>query len=505
MSDLSLPVPRPFPVLVLALAAAEILAIALVFQFAVDFDCRAAGAYAGCMAVRNSLGRGIAALAVIALVPALRGVLLTLPPRPAPMPWPLVQVAGVVLILMPALAPASQDFARTFHAALPLWGLGAALAATGTLLWLAPAAHWARLLRPACAVPLAAALVAPELLGLADRLWSDAALPDLTFAVVARGLAPFGAVEVFPAERLVHLDNFAVEVAGPCSGMEGFALISALLATHLWIERRSLRWPRALLLFPLAIAASFALNAVRIGALVLIGARVSPELAINGFHSHAGWLAFTLLAFALIALTRLPALRAETHAARASGDSADDSAALILPFVATMLAALALDTFAADPAGLYPLRAAVMLLAVLPFAGTWARLGAPEPLALALGLAVGAGWLLTAPAPDASGGWLAVRIAGAVLLTPLVEEAFFRGYLQPRLIRAGVPAALAVVIAAALFGLLHGRWLAGTLAGVVFGLAALRRGRLSDAVAAHVAANAALAAWALATAGAPAF
>lgn len=496
MTELPLPAPRAFPRLVLALTAAELLAIALVFQFGVDFDCRAAGAYPACMAVRNSLGRGIALLAAVALVPALRGFLHSLPPRPRPMPWPLLQLAGVGLILAPALAPASQDFARTFHASLPLWAAGAALASIATLLWLAPPAHWAGLLRPACLAPVAAALAAPELLGLADRLWRGAALPDLTFAVVARGLAPFGAVEVYPAERLVQLDDFAVEVAGPCSGMEGVALITALLAAHLWIERRHLRWPQALALVPLAIAASLGLNALRIGALVLIGARVSPALAVDGFHSHAGWLAFTLLAFALIGLARLPVLRAGPRTEPAD----DDSAALILPFVATMLATLALDTFAPDPSAWYPLRAAVMLAALLPFAATWVRLGRPDATSVVAGLAVGVGWLATAPAMEAAATpWLAVRLAGAVLLAPIVEEAFFRGYLQPRLVRAGLPRPVAVLVAAGLFGLLHGRWLAGSLAGAAFGLAALRRDRLADAIAAHAAANATLAAWALAT------
>lgn len=491
MTDLPLAPGRRFPVFVLALVAGEIVAIALVFQFAVDFDCRAAGAYGACMAVRNSLGRGMALLAVVALVPALRRLLVGLPPR-RPGLWPAVQLAGVGLILLPALA--SGEFAATFRASLPVWGIGAALAGAGTLFWLAPPAHWARLLRPACLVPIGLALVAPELLGLADGLWRGAALPDLTFALVARALAPFGAVEVFPAERIVRLDDFAVEVAGPCSGMEGVALITALLATHVLIHRRELRWPHALALFPLAVAASLGLNVLRIGGLVLIGARVSPELAVNGFHSHAGWLAFTLLAFGLIGLARLPVLRAG-----AGPSAADVSAALILPFVATMLATLAIDTFAPVPAAWYPLRAAVMLAALLPFARTWVRLGAPAPGALGLGVLVGVGWLLTAPTSAPAGSWVAVRLAGAVLLTPLVEEAFFRGYLQPRLRRSGVPPVLAVVLAAGLFGLLHGRWFAGSLAGVAFGLAALRRGRLSDAVAAHVAANAILAASALAT------
>lgn len=501
MTDLPLPEPRPrryHVALVVALTAAELLTVALVYQFAVDFDCRAAGAYGVCMSVRNSLGRAIALVAVVALVPALRGVILSAPPRASAAPWPLVQAAGVALILAPALAPGSEDFARTFSSSLPIWTAGAVLATSGTLFWLAAPAHWAGLIRPACILPLAAALAAPELLGIAEGLWRGAFLPGVTFAVVARGLAPFGSVEVFTSERIVRLDDFAVEVAGPCSGMEGFALITALLGAHLWLHRAALRWPRTLALFPLAIAASFGLNGLRIGGLVLIGARVSPDLAVNGFHSHAGWLAFTLLAFALIALTRLPAFRAGETAARAPNDSGP----MILPFVAAMLAALALDTFVPDPSGWYPLRAAVMLAAVLPFAATWRSLAPPDAAALSIGFAVGFLWLETSPdgAPETlDPTWAAARLAGAVLLAPLVEEAFFRGYLQPRLIRAGFPPLVAVAGAAALFGLLHGRWLAGTLAGAAFGLSALRRGRLSDAIAAHAAANATVAAWAAAT------
>jgi CAAX prenyl protease-like protein len=49
------------------------------------------------------------------------------------------------------------------------------------------------------------------------------------------------------------------------------------------------------------------------------------------------------------------------------------------------------------------------------------------------------------------------------------------------------------------FGVLHGGyWVAGTIAGILFGLAVIRRGRIGDAVIAHVTANALLAAYVLA-------
>jgi membrane protease YdiL (CAAX protease family) len=47
--------------------------------------------------------------------------------------------------------------------------------------------------------------------------------------------------------------------------------------------------------------------------------------------------------------------------------------------------------------------------------------------------------------------------------------------------------------------LLHGRWLAGTVAGLLFAAALYRRGRLMDAVVAHATANALITAYVLTT------
>lgn len=44
-----------------------------------------------------------------------------------------------------------------------------------------------------------------------------------------------------------------------------------------------------------------------------------------------------------------------------------------------------------------------------------------------------------------------------------------------------------------LFGALHGRWLAGTLAGMAYVLALYRRGAIVDAIAAHATTNALIA------------
>jgi CAAX prenyl protease-like protein len=54
-------------------------------------------------------------------------------------------------------------------------------------------------------------------------------------------------------------------------------------------------------------------------------------------------------------------------------------------------------------------------------------------------------------------------------------------------------------ISSGLFGLLHGRWLAGTLAGLLYALALYRRREFSDAVVAHATTNAMIAAVVLTT------
>jgi exosortase E/protease (VPEID-CTERM system) len=114
------------------------------------------------------------------------------------------------------------------------------------------------------------------------------------------------------------------------------------------------------------------------------------------------------------------------------------------------------------------------------------------------------GWLATLSAP-ALAFWLAVRVAGTAVLVPIAEELAFRGYLHRKLVSAhfetvapGQFTWLAFLVSSAAFGLVHDRWLAGALAGAVFALAMYRTGRHSDPIAAHMAANAVIAAWAIA-------
>src|SRR5437773_1568880 len=80
----------------------------------------------------------------------------------------------------------------------------------------------------------------------------------------------------------------------------------------------------------------------------------------------------------------------------------------------------------------------------------------------------------------------------AIVAAPVAEELAFRGYLTRRLIAAdfrSVPLGrfswLSFVVSSVLFGLMHDRLLAGTLAGMLYALALYRRGELCDPVLAH--------------------
>jgi CAAX prenyl protease-like protein len=104
-------------------------------------------------------------------------------------------------------------------------------------------------------------------------------------------------------------------------------------------------------------------------------------------------------------------------------------------------------------------------------------------------------------------GWLAFRIAGAVVTVPIAEELAFRGYGLRRLVSPDFTAVdfrnasyMALAVSSVLFGVMHGRrWIAGTIAGLLYAIAAQRRRSMGDAVMAHAVTNALLALWVMYT------
>ena len=92
----------------------------------------------------------------------------------------------------------------------------------------------------------------------------------------------------------------------------------------------------------------------------------------------------------------------------------------------------------------------------------------------------------------APGGLVVVLFALVVVGAPVVEELTYRGLLQRPLL-GWLPTPLVVVLVAAVFALVHFRpveYPGLFLAGLVFGVAAWRTGRIGTSIATHVAFNA---------------
>jgi exosortase E/protease (VPEID-CTERM system) len=353
-------------------------------------------------------------------------------------------------------------------------------------------------------------------------LWAP--LQKSTFWAVSALLSLLGCrADLYPQDAIIRTQTFAVRVGEACSGLEGIGLICAFLTLYLWFSRRELRFPHALLLVPAGAAAIWILNAVRITALVLIGSW-NADVAIKGFHSVAGWLFFNLVACGLVYSSSRMHLFS-TNVAEPDRDRVSNPAAIYLaPMLTIVLVAMVTQAFSAGFDFLYPLRviavAAVLfyyrpqLFDAIRFTMSWQ--------AMALGALVFAAWIAIVPADHAADAkfasvlaamsrpgatfWMAFRIIGAIVTVPIAEELAFRGYALRKLISAdfeSVPLGaftwLSFAVTSILFAVLHGNWVAGTVAGVGFAIALYRRGALSDAVLAHATANALLAAYVLAT------
>jgi exosortase E/protease (VPEID-CTERM system) len=427
---------------------------------------------------------------------------------------------------------------------LPVGALGTAtVTAALTLGWIA---SWRLLLpenldirQPALGATLAAALVT---LGMAatdaftDQFWQLTGGP--TVAAVEYLLGPFaGSPIVRPEPMVIGTEQFKVHVHGGCSGYQGIGLIIVLLSGYLWWFRRMHRFPQSFVLFPLGIALIFLSNIVRITALILVGIWISPTIAVDGFHSQAGWVAFLVVGLGIIAVaSRMPfftlpvedepatgGVSGSTAATAAAGRAASATAptygptvaACLFPFLALLASTILTELFAEHGtlSKGYPLRviAIAAVLWNLRHEFRW-REATLSPVAVALGGLTCVMWMLLAPSdPEKAAtldpaqlglgwgsAWLLMRFIGYMVLAPIAEELAFRGFLARRLIAedaeqvpVGSFTGLSFLGSSLAFGLFHGAglWFPATLAGVAFALALYHRRKLVDAIVAHATTN----------------
>jgi exosortase E/protease (VPEID-CTERM system) len=370
----------------------------------------------------------------------------------------------------------------------------------------------------------------------AERIWYP--LARWTLFLSAALLRPFlPGLSIDPAARVLGTPNFLIEVAPGCSGYEGIGLILVFTTACLWFFRREWLFPRALLLIPVGVATIWLSNAVRVAGLVYIGSTISPDVAMKGFHSHIGWILFNGVALGTCLLARRvswitasgpvasgPAIELPGHEPVSEIRDRNAVAAYLMPFVAILAAGLMAGAASAGFEWLYPVRIVAAAVALWYFRNTYRQLDWRVGWsALAAGAAVFLLWIgldrllgmpssgipppLAQAAPSARSAWILLRIIGAVVTVPIAEELAFRGFLLRRLVSADFESVafrtfqwLPFVISSVVFGALHGeRWLAGTLAGMVYALVLCRKGRMGEAVIAHASTNALLAAWVLST------
>jgi uncharacterized protein len=205
----------------------------------------------------------------------------------------------------------------------------------------------------------------------------------------------------------------------------------------------------------------------------------------------------------------------------------------ILPFAAYLVFIVAgdvLERLGVRPDAqrwLYPAKIAVVALLLALFWRRYQELSrfrlAPLPasIALATGVAVlvlwislDAGWMLVgSPAgfdPRVGGriDWLlvAIRIAGAALVVPVMEELFWRSFLMRWVddpdFESVEPSQLSTksfVITVLLFGFEHNLWLAGIVAGAAYSLLYMRHRNLWSPILAHAVTNGLLGVWVVRT------
>lgn len=203
----------------------------------------------------------------------------------------------------------------------------------------------------------------------------------------------------------------------------------------------------------------------------------------------------------------------------------------VLPF-ALFIAGLAIrgastGVFSLDARWWYAPQAGAAALALMVFAPrydelrAWPRSGLTIATSIAVGAAVFVLWIgadadwmrighpvasYVAERADGSIDWgfAALRLVGAVMIVPIVEELFWRSFFMRWLDGRGwnvrdpsTASWFAVIASSCVFALAHDRWLAGVIAGLAYAALYRRTGLLWSAVLAHACTNLLLGAWVL--------
>jgi len=492
--------------------------VAAVIHDVQHFAFRFAIAYAVVCVLLFSLGR--------------EGSLASIGAQGATAPFRATWAVAHGLVMLPFAWLSTQlygaDSAVPFLALAVAWHGCALAAAVSLFAALAPLSVWAHAFgkhRRVMLYSIAPALGTVAAIQASQALWHPAA--RVTFFLTSGLLRPLlPAIWTDLGTLTLGTSRFAVTIADQCSGLEGMGLMLIFCISWLWFFRREYFFPRAFLIIPAALLLVFLLNAVRIAGLVLIGDAGYPRVAVVGFHSQAGWIAFNTAAFMVALVARRSTWVNRTAYARAAGIVApvateNPTAPFLMPLLVILAAGMLSHAVSSGFEVLYPVRLIAAAIALWAYRRHYRGLGwSFSWRGIAAGLALCALWIgvdhgsgsgtqmpaaLAAMSASGRGTWILGRALAAIVTVPLAEELAYRGFLMRRIAAAefetlsfrAVPWP-ALVGSSLVFGITHGDlWLPGIVAGLTFGCLAIRAGKIGEAVAAHAAANAGIAAYVL--------
>jgi exosortase E/protease (VPEID-CTERM system) len=407
------------------------------------------------------------------------------------------------------------------------WMITGLAAGVMWLLALMPARAWIRLTRDNASIVCPGVMFVGASVAwgwFAGRAWTPLRGP--TFVLVEWLLKSFGQNVVSePSNYVLGTSQFNVGIAPACAGYEGIGLMIIFVGAYLVLLRSRLKFPLAFFLLPCAVLAIWLVNAVRMAALVLIGTYVSPTIAMGGFHAQAGWIGFIGVAMCMVVVTQHTTLFAVSESDPAwKVREINPTTAYLVPLMVllafTMITGALSSGFAwwSYPVRIVGTGAAIWF--VWRRSITWhAMTESCSWQPMLIGFAAFVIWMALehlintahTGSPIATGladmpvslaaFWLLFRVLGSILIIPIAEELAFRGYLLRRLISANFDQLtvvrftwLSFLLSSGLFGALHGRWLAGTIAGMCYAFAMYRRGKVGDAIIAHATTNVLMAA-----------
>jgi exosortase E/protease (VPEID-CTERM system) len=322
-------------------------------------------------------------------------------------------------------------------------------------------------------------------------------------------------------KAILGTQKFTVSIGYQCSGYEGIGMIIVFLACYLMNFKKEFRFAAAFLLFPIGIGVIWIFNCVRIAMLIAIGSSVSPDIAMQGFHSNAGLLSFVGVSMGMIFIVKK--INFFTNKNSLSNFDFDYHNFLAVPFLIMLAATLVSSSLSTKFPWLYPIRVITTGVTIhILWSHFELRPTAPKLFAVIGGVIVFVLWIALVPpsidedrsfsqslfsAPTAiSISWLILRFFGSVIIVPVAEELAFRGYIfkffpdRERFNNGCWKIHCApMLISSILFGALHVSWVAGIGAGIIYYLVKIKSGRVWDAIIAHATTNLLLSAYVLAS------